>query len=97
MKINEYPILCACVCAHTSMHVRAGFPCLKCPSQFIILMAMRCFSASLERDCYAFKTEIFIYSKIELSVSNLKIISLKAFVSLQRIQLEMALAYLFLN
>lgn len=41
-------------------------------TQFVMVMEMRCFSASLEEDCYAFK--VFIFSKIRLRFSNWKII-----------------------
>lgn len=41
-------------------------------TQFIMVMEMHCFSASLEEDCYAFK--VFIFSKIRLIFSNWKII-----------------------
>lgn len=43
-------------------------------TQFVMLIEMHCFSASLERDCYAFKTEDFIFSKKGLSISNWKVI-----------------------
>lgn len=43
-------------------------------TQFAMFMEMQCFSASLGRGGYAFKTEVFIFSKTGLSISNWKII-----------------------
>lgn len=43
-------------------------------TQFAMFMEMHCFSASLGRGGYAFKTEVFIFSKTGLSISNWKII-----------------------